>query len=197
MIVLIHLFFIFLFSLLSFLSLYNHEKKEKALARQIQEQGKVPPLGDSDDDFQAIAPARLKTKRQKVCHLLLMIQTSLPTAQNTYEITERLLHGSKKYVNDRAVDSKQAKQNSHTKLVYADKYVASQVCNKCQTRTLENIADINTLRKVYTNLKCKSYSAVWSHNVNVAKNIHHVFTDQANRNKERTSIFQIHPLLTR
>ncbi|KAI8366530.1 hypothetical protein BD560DRAFT_424892 [Blakeslea trispora] len=69
-------------------------------------------------------------------------------------------------------------------------------CTSRNKRTLEDIVDRNTSRKVHTILKSKSCSTVWNSDVNAAKNIHHVFTYQANHNDERLSIFQRPPPLT-
>ncbi|KAI8364126.1 hypothetical protein BD560DRAFT_425692 [Blakeslea trispora] len=104
--------------------------------------------------------------------------------KGTREIAKSLLHGCKTYGNDSTVSFSQTKllllmKMQHLVLLY--EYLTNLVCNKCQTRTLENVVDRNTLRKVHMILKCKSCSTVWNCDVYATKNICYVFTYQANR----------------
>ncbi|KAI8366918.1 hypothetical protein BD560DRAFT_424864 [Blakeslea trispora] len=91
----------------------------RLLFRRFKDDSSVPPLGDSDDDFQASKSAHIKKRKTKAS----------PTPPH-YSGEFRLLHGSKKYVNDSTIDSKQAKQNGHTEFAYVDEYRTSQIYDK-------------------------------------------------------------------
>ncbi|KAI8337780.1 hypothetical protein BD560DRAFT_440193 [Blakeslea trispora] len=84
---------------------------------------------------------------------------------------------------------KATRQDGQIKFAYVDKYLTSQICNKCKSRTLSNVIDRNTLRRIHTILKSESCSTVWNRDVNAANNIRYVFTYQANHNNERPPIF--------
>ncbi|ORE05338.1 hypothetical protein BCV72DRAFT_331326 [Rhizopus microsporus var. microsporus] len=74
--------------------------------------------------------------------------------------------------------------NEGTEFISVDEYLASQICNKCKFKQLNNISTTGSKRRVHSVLKSESCGTVWNRDVNSALNIYSIFVYKSKHDNE-------------
>ncbi|CEG63410.1 hypothetical protein RMATCC62417_00555 [Rhizopus microsporus] len=73
------------------------------------------------------------------------------------------------------INRKCKQSDGGSEFVYADKYLTSQICNKCKMKEMNNFSVSESKRRVHSVLKCGSCGTVWNRDANNALNIYNIF----------------------